>query len=104
VIAPRAERSDTVVVHPLGAPALGYYLERTDSPVTRPRYGPPILEDPDPSLDPRHRVWVVLFEREPPEPLPQAEEFVGTRRMLVGEWAVHRVTLKLYGPEPAQGV
>jgi hypothetical protein len=104
VIAPRAERSDTVVVHPLGAPALTYYLDRTDSPVTDPTYGPPILKDPDPSLDPRHRVWLVFFHRRDPpgDPLPPPEEFVGERRALVGEWSVHEVDLMLYGPEPRE--
>jgi mannosyltransferase len=101
VIAPRAERSDTVVVHPLGAPALTYYLERTDSPVTDPTYGPPLLESHNPSLDPRHRVWLVFFHRRDPpgDPLPPPEDFVGERRALVGEWSVHEVDLMLYGPE-----
>jgi mannosyltransferase len=103
VIGPRAERSDTVVVHPLGAPALRYYLERADSPVTDPRYGPPILEDPETSLNPRQRVWLVFFDRKEPadDPLPPPEEFVGERRALVGEWSVHELDLMLYGPEPS---
>jgi mannosyltransferase len=103
VIAPRAERSDTVVVHPLGAPALTYYLERADSPVTEPRYGPPILADPNPSLDPRHRVWLVLFDSpQSDERPPSARKFVGDRRALVGRWSLHRLTLMLYGPEAGE--
>jgi hypothetical protein len=103
VIAPRAKTGDAVVVHPLGAPALGYYLSRADSAVTEPRYGPPILDDPDASLDPRRRVWLVFFENARPDAdrLPPPEELVGDRRALIDEWSVHRVALMLYGPERA---
>jgi mannosyltransferase len=100
VIAPRAKSSDTVVVHPIGAPALSYYLERTDSPVTRPRYGPPILEQAEATLNPRGRVWVVLFDRpRDGERPPPPAEFVGNRRDREGEWSVNELRLSLYGPE-----
>jgi mannosyltransferase len=103
VIAERADETDTVVVHPHGAPALAYYLERGESPVTDPAYGPPVLARGPSSLDPGDRIWLVYFDSGLVEggsnPPPRA--LVGRRRALLDEWSLHRIGVMLYAPERA---
>jgi mannosyltransferase len=103
VIADRADETDTVVVHPLGAPALAYYLKRDNAAVTDPAYGPPVLARGPSSLDARDRVWLVHFTSSlraaAADPPPRA--LVGARRTLLDQWSVHRLSVMLYGPERA---
>jgi uncharacterized membrane protein len=101
LIVDHADETDTVVVHPLGATALAYYLKRGDSPVTEPAYGPPVLASGPSSLDPGDRIWLVYlassFSGAKSNPPPRA--LVGRRRALQGEWSVHRIAVRLYAPE-----